>query len=176
MKDNDAFYRYTKALFGINSSQELDALLTGCVHLMQDSPSFAAFLNNPQISLPSKRSVLHTCVQNPLLVQFLMLLIERKRLKDLAKIALHFHKMRLEELGLMEAQLVTAQPIDADIEGQLKNRLEKEYGKIFTVHTTVDPQLIGGAILYVGNTFLDYSLKGRLAALRNKLLRGINAT
>ena len=176
MKGGEAFYRYTKALFQIQSSEELDLLLTGCVHLIQDSPHFATFLNNPQISLLSKRNVLHTCVQNPLLVQFLMLLIKRKRLKDLPKIAGQYHKMRLEEQGLMEAQLVTAQHVDTDITQQLKSRLETAYGKAFTVQTTVDPQLISGAILHVENTFLDYSFKGRLAALKNALLRGVNAT
>ena len=176
MKDNEAFYRYAKALFQINYTQELDALVTGCVHLMQNSPLFAAYLYNPQVSLPSKRNVLHTCVQNPLLVQFLMLLIKRKRLKDLPKIAEHYHKMLLEEQGLMEGKLVTAVPLDADIIQQLKSRLETAYGKAFSLQTTVDSQLISGAILHVGNTFLDYSLKGRLAALKNTLLRGVNAT
>lgn len=176
MKSVEAFYRYTKALFQMNSSQELDTLLTRCVDLLQSSPLFAAFLYNPQVNFSSKRNVLHTCVHNPLLVQFLMLLIERKRLKDLPKIAAHYHKMRLEKLGLMEARLVTAVPLNADITQQLKSRLEKEYGKAFTIQTTVDPQLISGAILYVGNTFMDYSLKGRLAALKNQLLRGVNAT
>ena len=176
MKGGEAFYRYTKALFQIQASQELDLLLTGCVQLMQDSPPFAAFLYNPQFRPPLKRKVLQACVQNPLLVHFLILLIERKRLKDLPKIAGYYHKMRLEQLGLMEAQLVTAQPLNADLTQQLKNRLETAYGKTFSVQTTVDPQLISGAILHVGNTFLDYSLKGRLAALKNTLLRGVNAT
>lgn len=176
MKNSDAFYRYAKALFSINASEDLDALLSGCASLLHDLPPFAAFLEHPQVALESKSRVLQTCIQDPLLVRFITLLIKRKRLKSLPAIASAYHQLRIASLGLMEAELVTATPLDAAITNRFKNRLEQSYHKTFTIKTTVDPRLIGGAMLFVGNVLVDYSLKGRLLALKNDLLRGLNAT
>lgn len=175
MKDSEAFDRYAKALFRVQASQDLDTLLTASIRLIQDTPLFPSFLEHPQISLDSKRRVLQTSIGNPLLVRFLTLLIERKRLKHLSAIALKYHQMWIEEMGLTEAHLVTAFPTDSDITNKLKLRLEQEYHKAFVIKTSVDPRLIGGAILFIGNTLLDYSFKGRLSALKNDLLRGLNA-
>lgn len=169
MKENEAFYRYAKALFQTEASKEMDSLLQGCAELARTSDVFLPFFDNPQITLNSKESVLQTCIQNPLLVNFLMLLITQDRLKALPHIARQYHKMQLEQENLMEAELVTARPMNGALTEQLKKRLEKMYGKAFSLHVRVDPHLIGGAIVSVGNDILDFSLKGRLAKLRTYL-------
>jgi|GEM_PF-6785393 len=172
MKESEAFYRYAKALFRIDASQELDQALSGCARLMQEVPHFTPYFESPQISRLTKVKTLQSFIQNPLIVRFLTVLIQRKHFKQLPRMAQAYHQMCLEKFGLMEGRLVTAFPIDQVIVDQFKKRLEHVFQRGFTVKTTIDPTLIGGTLLFVGDRLVDYSFKGRLTVLKNDLLRG----
>jgi F-type H+-transporting ATPase subunit delta len=171
---SEASYRYAKALFRIQASEKIDTLLKASIQLLQHAPLFAPFLEHPEVRLEAKTHVLKLCFQEPLLVRFLILLIVHKRLKSLSAIAYYYHSFYLNSQGMKEAKLITAKAVAPSLVQKFQQQLEAIHHQKFAISTEVDPKLIGGAILFVGNTFVDYSLKGRLGMLQDYLLKGFD--
>ena len=80
-----------------------------------------------------------------------------------------FELMKDEAEGVARAQITSAFPVDeAQLDG-LKAALERRFGKKIETHVTVDPALIGGARIVVGDTVIDGSVQGELQAMASHL-------
>jgi F-type H+-transporting ATPase subunit delta len=93
------------------------------------------------------------------------LLIEYDRLALLPEIAAAFEELKAEAEGVLEAEITTAtQPTDAEVQALVK-RLESKFGKKIEANVKVDPEIIGGVKIIVGDTVIDASVRGQLQEL-----------
>jgi F-type H+-transporting ATPase subunit delta len=170
-------FRYSNALFLLNGTlaqqekrvDDLKKLTT----FLQDRPKLKQFFLSPQIHKEEKSNLLKKLFSDGLdkdLLRFLLLLLEKGRLKQLPDIVQQYHEIVKKNLGIQEVSLISAVPLENEAIKQLKEKLEKYYQKNVEILHKIDPQIIGGAILIVGYKMLDYSIKDRLANLKENLL------
>ncbi len=103
------------------------------------------------------------------LANLLALLIESKRLNILAEIAKLFHLFRLKEEGIVEVEMSSPFPVSEEEKSRFQSMLEKRFGATIQMHSTIDPSLIGGAVLRSGDWVMDGSVKRKLTRLSESL-------
>lgn len=164
-----------KTLFiGIEPSQRervRQQLLARLPTLSQDPLN--AFFLSPVVPPEDKIAALKTYLDKttpPFLEQFLILLLLKERWGDLPDIADYYSKLVQQEEGILTATLTTTIPLNAHNRKTLLERLTNTFHKNLALTEIVDPELKGGAILKVGNSLWDGSVRGQLAQLRERLL------
>ncbi|MDP2784754.1 MAG: F0F1 ATP synthase subunit delta [Sulfurimicrobium sp.] len=90
------------------------------------------------------------------------LLLENGRLALLPVIAAQFEKLKAEQSGLLEADIVSAFPLSAEQEKEMAGLLEKRFARKVTTRVRVDPELIGGVKINAGDVVIDASVRGQL--------------
>lgn len=131
------------------------------------------FFISPHISQEGKKAVLQKGLEgkiDPQLLSFLLLLIEKRRFKHLGEIAKAYSELAMEKLGKLKGCLTVPEPISDELKKNVTEALEKRYQKSLSLDVAIDPKLIGGGILRIGNSQADFSLKGKLAKLEKDLL------
>ena len=106
---------------------------------------------------------------NTYLISFLMTLIDRNRMDEVMDMFLDFERGYKEKKNILEAEAVTAIEMTEDQIEQVKKELGEKYGKTIVLKTSVDPSIIGGMVLYVGNEMLDASVKAKFEGLKKQL-------
>lgn len=177
MSDRSISSRYAKVLFDLDGRdgkyeerlKDFDFILNS----MKAHPQFEKLLRSPQLPVEEKKTVLHKLFKDSFdqrLMDFLFYLLQKGRLAKLKPIAKSYRHMANEHLGMWEANIITAVPMDAESEKRLVAKLEKEFQKKIHLNKKVDPQIIGGAILVVSNEMVDGSVRGRLKKLKEHLI------
>ena len=135
------------------------------------------FINSLRIDRDKKWDVLQQALGDTVsrpVMGLLRVLIYKGRETTLDNIATHFERFRDLAENRVHAHVTVAQSLGADKLAALKARLEAESGKNVDLHERVDPGVIGGAALRVGDRVIDRTLKTKLAALRKSLLATAN--
>lgn len=99
------------------------------------------------------------------------LLAENRRLGLLPEIAVQYGEMRAKEEDTLQAQLITARPVDDAVQKQLADALGKRTGRKVTLSAETDESLLGGAVIRAGDLVIDGSVRGRLERLAHTLNR-----
>ena len=135
-------------------------------------PRVALALDNPKLTGADKESlVLSVCGDglDPMGRNFVRVLIDADRVSLLPQIQGLFETLKNEIDGVAKAQIDSAFPLtDAQVD-ELKSSLEKHFGKKIEASVTVDPTLIGGARITVGDTVIDASVEAQLHAMATQL-------
>lgn len=171
--------RYAKALFKItcesnqveacsNSLKVIAPLLKPCSHFLKWAASPEVAQNFKIEMLERKLSGL--CSQQ--LIDFLLLLLQKKRLWLLPEITSEFQRLAAKKLGILEVQLITTVAIDASAKENLALKLKQKFGLTPNIREEIDPALIGGSVIKIGSQVIDNSIKGKLLRLKKYLLRG----
>ena len=100
---------------------------------------------------------------------FIRVLLEADRIGLLPEIRGLFDKLKDDAEGVARANIISAFEIDDAQLGELKTALEKRFGKKIEATVTVDPELIGGAKIVVGDTVIDATVQGGLQAMAKHL-------
>lgn len=93
---------------------------------------------------------------------FVQVLAENDRLALLPEIAARFETLRAEAEGTLEATITSAQPLTPPQVDELVGALKAKFQRAVTARVAVDPDLIGGAVIAIGDQVMDGSVKGRL--------------
>ncbi|MEO8303731.1 MAG: F0F1 ATP synthase subunit delta [Betaproteobacteria bacterium] len=135
-------------------------------------PRVASALDNPKLTVGDKETlVLSVCGEalDPMGRNFVRVLIEADRVSLLPQIQGLFETLKNETDGVAKAQIDSAFPLtDAQVD-ELKASLEKHFGKKIEATVTVDPALIGGARITVGDRVIDASVEAQLHAMATQL-------
>jgi F-type H+-transporting ATPase subunit delta len=135
-------------------------------------PRMARALDNPKFTAGDKEALLLSVCGDKLDAlgrSFVRVLIEADRVALLPQIDALFEELRNEAEGVAKARIDTAFPLtDADLAG-LTAALEKRFGKRIEASVTVNPELIGGARISVGDTVIDASVQAQLQAMASRL-------
>lgn len=177
MKTDDIALRYSKALFNVSTTDaELQTRLQEILQidaLLKQSPTLMLFFKSPQIPMEQKKAVMDKAFDGNIdkhLKSFLFLLLDKRRFSYFPQIVKSYSRLVMEKLGILEARIITAVPIQADDKKRLSTKLEQKYGKKIDLIEEVDPKIIGGGILLIGNEQIDFSISGKLAKLKKELL------
>ena len=98
-------------------------------------------------------------------------LVQNARLELVPHVRTLFEELRREHEGIVEAKLVSAMPMTDDQVQPLLAALERKYGRKVNAQVEVDPELIGGARIVVGDKVIDATVRGRLDAMAAALAR-----
>lgn len=137
-----------------------------------NDPTVRAALDNPKLDNAAKESLLLSLCGDALSAEgksFVRVLLESDRIAVLSDIRRLFDSLKDSADGVARAHIVSAFPVDDVQLGALKVALEKRFGKKIDATVSVDPQLIGGARVTVGDTVIDASVRGELEAMSSQL-------
>ena len=136
-------------------------------------PEIMAILENPKVRFEQKVRLINRCLPevSQLALNLAYLLVAKGRLKFLTQIASEYERLVDAHEGLERAELITATPMDEEIKENILNRLVAITGNKIKLSTRVDPGIIGGFIVRIGDRLIDGSVRNRLEALRESLTR-----
>jgi len=168
--------RYAIALF--NAAQAEDVLdqvhgdVTSFGKLLHVETGLRNFLLSLRVGGEEKRELVMKAFgdrASGLFVKFLLLLIDKKRTANFDEIARAFVALYEEHQGVVEVRVVTAVPLDAELERKAKDVVERRTGKKVKLEKRVEPRIIGGMIMFIENQVYDGSILNRLGDLGTAL-------
>jgi len=138
---------------------------------MKADREFERLVTENILSSEEKKEMLASVLKggNKYLISFLKTLINRGRMDELKEIFIEFERGYKEKNNILEAEAVTAVEMTEEQIEQVKKELGKKYGKTVVLKTRVDPSIIGGMVLYIGNEMLDASVRARFEGLKKQL-------
>ena len=132
-------------------------------------------LANPSIPLETRtataESTFGPMVSRPVL-NLIGLLLRRGRIEELPRLATEFRRLDDERQGITHATATSASKLTSDEVRALTQRLEQFTGGRVQLDVHVDPSLLGGVVVRVGDRLIDGSVRSRLERLRNQLVSG----
>ena len=153
MTNRTAAARYARALFDVSvhdrDLRQVEADLAGFADLIDGHPTLRRVLLNPAIPTERKRAVVDALLSQ-------VLRAYRPRL--------------LDHLGIVEAQVTTAQPLTPERAAAIEHSLAQVSGRTVTMVTDIDPAILGGVVARLGTTVYDGSVAGHLERMRHTLL------
>jgi len=168
--------KYAQALFEVAKEEDkVDAYyqqMTMINSQLKENEDFFEILLLPSVEVKEKKEMLRKVFEPTLdreILQFLILLLDKRRFIDFELIYLEFKTLFLEENKQLEATIVSVLPLEEKEINQLKKNLESRYQKTITIENKIDPALIGGVVVYVGDQVIDGSVKRKLTTMRNEL-------
>lgn len=172
--------RYAKALVETVAEEELDfdavqGDLEELAGVIEGNLDLKRLLYSPSIRYEVKKGILEDILgrvrPTDLSATFIRLLLEKGRLRYLASIAETFEYLANERRGRIKVNVTSAAPLAKRDLARLKEELKEATGKTVIIDTAVDPSLVGGLVVRVGDRVLDGSIKHKLAAMRESLVR-----
>jgi F-type H+-transporting ATPase subunit delta len=168
--------RYAKAIFELATEQgKIDAWSRelDLIRSVLADPTARAILANPSVSLETRLKAVDELDLpgiGPQGLNLMRLLVASRRVDRIDEIAEHFEVLADEAAGRVRASVTTAIPLsDADRE-KLGRDLSAQLGKDVRMVANVDPSILGGLLLRVGDRLTDASVAGRLDQVRRKVL------
>jgi F-type H+-transporting ATPase subunit delta len=132
------------------------------------------FFFSPYFSSEEKRDGLARVLTgaDPLLTNFLELLIEKHRMPVIFRIRRRLDRLWEEANRLLPVHVTSAIELEEDDVSAIGERVGSQTGRRVELTSTVDPDILGGIVLRVGNAILDASIRNRLEQLRKQVARG----
>jgi F-type H+-transporting ATPase subunit delta len=103
--------------------------------------------------------------------RFLELLAERHRMPALFRIRREFDRLWAEENKLLPVTITSAVELDDKMAKDIGKRIEEQTGQRVELTTKVDPEVLGGLVMQVGNMVMDATVRARLERLRKEIAR-----
>jgi F-type H+-transporting ATPase subunit delta len=161
---------YAQALMSVALSHDLTDLFgeacRSLVTLLEKSPELEAFIASPVIKEIDKKTVLGQIMgegANFYLLNFLMLLIDKRRIIFLEKICRQYLTLLRKLTNTVLAEVTSATKLSSEQSESIANKIEELTGaQDVEIKTRIDPNLIGGITIKVGSKVFDASLRGQL--------------
>ncbi len=169
--------RYANAFFEIATEEkQLERYyneLNQFASIITQNKALGEFLANPVFEQESKKGVVANIIGklqlSGMTVNFLKLLVDKKRIDALSDIVFFYRQLMDEALKTVRVNLRTAFPLSNEMQAHITSSLEKVTGKKVEVSVEKDPGLLGGIVIGVGDTLYDGSIKNQLNNMRNLL-------
>jgi F-type H+-transporting ATPase subunit delta len=169
--------QYANALADIaltqNAAEAVVQELTGFGTLYAESPELRNFLSSPAVTREAKHRVIEKLLArvggSRIVRNFLLVVVDHQRAHFLPEIIASFQEVIRQRQGITEAQVSSAVALSALQKAELEFTLERLTGKRVEAKFSLEPALLGGAVVRVGDTVYDGSLRSRLNELRARL-------
>lgn len=168
---------YADALADVAISQRNAETISGELRdflaLLQESEQLQILLSSPAVSRANKHAVAQSLVErmkaSRTLRNFLFVVIDKRRMALLPEIQQAFETQLDERQGIARASVISARDLKEVEKKQLRAALERLSGQRVEARFDLDPALIGGAVVRVGSTIYDGSVRTQLQRLRTRL-------
>lgn len=136
-----------------------------------ESTDLRTVLENPEIESSAKGRVAAALAAGaqPLFANFLQVLVQRGRLAEFPEIAEAFRERLARATARLEVRAITAIPLADDLKARIVATLEEKTGSTVDLTESVDPDVVGGLVLHVGEVVVDGSVRHRIEDLRREL-------
>jgi F-type H+-transporting ATPase subunit delta len=138
-----------------------------------ESAELRNFLGNPVVKREAKHGVIEKLVArlgaSKIIRNFLFVVVDNQRAPQLPQMIETFQDVIRQRQGVAEADVESAVELNATQKSQLLQTLERMTGKKIQAKYSLDPALLGGAVVRIGDTIYDGSLKNRLNQMRTRL-------
>jgi ATP synthase F1 delta subunit len=168
---------YARSLFEVaKDSDKLDdirAQLGEFADALADSHELQVFFFSPYFSTQEKEEGLDKTLDgaDPVFENFLKLLIENHRMPVLFRVRRAYEDLWREENKLLPVQITSAVELDKSTVEELGDRIAEQTGRKIDLAAEVEPDILGGIVVRVGNAVLDASIRNRLEQLRKQVAR-----
>jgi F-type H+-transporting ATPase subunit delta len=163
---------YARALFEVAKEQsKLDLVreqLGQFADALNENGDLRVFFFSPYFSTEEKKDGLHRSLDgaDPAIVNFLETLLERHRMPVIFRIRGAYERLWDQENQTLPVEVTSAVDLDDATVKSIGERIGQQTGQRVELTSTVDPAILGGIVLRVGNSILDASIKHRLDQLR----------
>jgi F-type H+-transporting ATPase subunit delta len=166
---------YARALFEV--AQERDVLddvrtqLGQFADALHEQRDLAVFFFSPYFSTEEKKDGLHRMIEgaDPGFLNFLEALLERHRMPAIFRIRSRYEELWDEENKLLPVAVTSAVELDEATVRSIGERVGEQTGRQVELASHVDPEILGGFVLRVGNFVIDASIRNRLNQLRKQV-------
>jgi F-type H+-transporting ATPase subunit delta len=173
--------RYSAALYALakesgaveSTVREVD----GFVRLLASDAQVEEFFASPVIDRTQKADMLRSALAgraSELVENFIVLLVKKRRENLIDAIARQMHDLSDADAGRSDALIATPIPLAPHELAELARRLSNVYKRTIVPQPKVDPGLLGGAVVQVGDRYVDASVAGKLEAVRRHLLASVD--
>jgi F-type H+-transporting ATPase subunit delta len=140
---------------------------------LDEDRNLQVFLFSPYFSSEEKKNGVSRIVTDAdeRLVNFLELLAERHRMPALFRIRRNFDSLWAEENQLLTVTVTSATELDPAVVEDIGTQIEKQTGRKVELSSNVDPDVLGGLVVRVGNMVLDATVRQRLEQLRKQVAK-----
>ncbi len=170
---------YAKALLGAAASHvdeilsQFEAVVFEC---LDPFPQLELSLASPKISSDEKEAMLARIFSGKidvLLLNFFKVVCRRGRGASLRAIQVTATQIRNTQLGRQSVQVSSSQPLTATQKEAIAQQLKQSFGKEALIEEKVDPTLLGGIVLRIGDRVYDGSVRGKMQQMREAVLSGV---
>jgi F-type H+-transporting ATPase subunit delta len=169
---------YASALFDIGLEERSVGRIYDDLHAVHEAirgldPELQAFFNLPQLRRDDKRRILSMAFEGKVgrpVLGLLNILVKKRREPLLDNIVEEFDHYRDRHEGRVQAKVTTARKLDADLAEALRAALEQRTGKTVVLHERIDPEVLGGIRVNLGDSVFDGTLRRGLQDMRRVLV------
>ena len=168
---------YARSLFeAAQDNDSLDAVrdqLGQFADALAEDRDLQFFFFSPSLASDEKKAGLEKAVTGaePIVQNFLELLVENHRMPAIFRVRREFDRLWDEENQLLPVVITSAVELDEETVRSIGDRIGQQTGRTVELSSTVDPDVLGGLVIRVGNTVLDASIRHRLEQLRKQVAR-----
>ena len=169
--------RYAQALFSFSEDEKKTDIvyhnLQSIRHLIGESNEFTTFLQNPTIPSENRRSILKEIFEkktDKIVYHFLLFLDEKNRLAFLDYICQAFEHLYFDAKGMLKVTLTSRWELPAEEIHQISLSLKNKFQKTILTSSKVDPNILGGIKIQMGDLIYDYSLQTQLNKFKQSVL------
>jgi F-type H+-transporting ATPase subunit delta len=168
---------YARALFdAAKEREELDEVreeLATFADAVDGSRDLQVFLFSPYLSTDEKKEGLRRAIEgaSETFLNFLDVLVENHRMPAIFRIRRRFDELWQEEKRLLPVEITSAVDLDEATVRQVGDTIGEQTGRSVELSSRVDPDILGGIVVRVGNVILDASIRNRLEQLRKQVAK-----
>ncbi len=168
---------YARSLFQVAQEQgKLDVVreeLGQVSETLESNHDMRLFFFSPYFSTEEKREGLRSTIEgaDPVTMNLLDVLVENHRLPVVPRIRREYERLWRDANDLLPVTVTSAVELDDAVDARIGEEIGRQTGRKVELTRTVDPSIVGGFIVRVGNSILDSSIKNRLENLRKQIVR-----
>src|ERR671917_1038858 len=140
---------------------------------LESDRELQVFFFSPYFSTQEKKDGLHRAVDGaePIFLNFLELLLENHRMPAIFRIRREYDRLWEHHNRLLPVSVTSAVELDEQTVRHIGDRIAEQTGRKIELSSTVEPDILGGIVVRVGNQVLDASIRSRLDSLRKQVVR-----
>lgn len=177
MSNSTLAKRYAQAVFELAQDKqilaEVGADLKELTKVLKESPELLSLLVAPKLSTESKKQLVAEIFANanPIVVDTLKVLIDKKRVNEAKGLAAEFAKLAADAQGTADAVVYSTRELTAEERDSISAAFSKLVGKqSLTITNEINPSLLGGVRIQIGNHIYDSSVVSKLNRLKRELI------
>jgi F-type H+-transporting ATPase subunit delta len=179
MHEESISRNYADALLALarkaNEATEWATLINAVASAVEQDLTLRRFLAAPQISAAEKNAVLKKAFEGkapPMFIKFLQKLVTNRRQVLIPDIATEYGNLLDDAEGRVHARVTLARDASAADQETITEELSRALKKTVVAHISVNPAILGGIVVRVGDTVMDGSVRRRLGALKSRMTSG----